>query len=772
VDKHSSSWLDGQAGAHDFFGQQDRSDHLLVRQDSKQASMQQSPVAEPDDLPYALRFPSELNADQVTIWLHSLSGLLPGRVGRLWGAPTVVLELRASAEHGFQYRLVVPRPRADYIVGQLRTAVPGVRVAPEKTDERASALAWTRVVELGMHRLNRTLRVDPAPLAGSVLASLQGFALHQGEAVLVQWVIRPAVPQRPPQQQTARPVRMGSFMSFSPHVPLKDAVADQRAKLASANFLAVLRVGVHAGNEARAGQLLGSVQVALKSTSTTANALHTRSGLQSRLRTALNDAKAPLLFPMQLTAEELTGLLAWPIQSPHVAGLPQARTRHLPAGGGIARQGRVLAVSNFPGNERPLALTPTDSVQHLHVCGPTGTGKSVLLANLAAQDMAAGYGVVVIEGKGGDEALFSMCLDRIPEKRLDDTIVLDVTDAEYPVAFNILAEGHRRTAVDELCALFDYLYRETRGVWTREVLYHGLSTLAAHPGCTFPDLAPLLMPMYEHEAAWRDHLIEAVTDRELRNFWQRFRKQPEGTQTRFVQPVLDRIWQLNSRPEIRNIIGQSVSSFTMEEVVSKGRVLLVNLAGLGRETASLAGTLIVSALWRAVQATPHDRPVLLYLDEFQDFLQLPLNPADMFAKARGFGLGITAAHQDLGQLPVELRQAVLANARSKVVFQCAADDARAFAREFGRSVSDEDFMRLGRFEVLLRLATSEGVSEPVTGITNPPSPLTEIAAAVRARSRQRYARPLAQVEADITARRSAPDAPPRKQPRLGGQTWD
>jgi hypothetical protein len=108
----------------------------------------------------------------------------------------------------------------------------------------------------------------------------------------------------------------------------------------------------------------------------------------------------------------------------------------------------------------------------------------------------------------------------------------------------------------------------------------------------------------------------------------------------------------------------------------------------------------------------HQRPLFLYLDEFQDFLQLPIGPADLFVKARGFRMGITAAHQDLGQLPVDLRQAVLANARSKVVFQTAADDAHSFAREFGRSVSDEDFLNLGEFEVLMRLATKEGISQP------------------------------------------------------------
>jgi hypothetical protein len=267
-------------------------------------------------------------------------------------------------------------------------------------------------------------------------------------------------------------------------------------------------------------------------------------------------------------------------------------------------------------------------------------------------------------------------------------------------------------------------------------------------------------------------LVGKLTDRELKNFWQRFLNQPSAAQLRIAQPVMDRIWQLNARPEIRHIIGQSESSFHMDDVVANGKILLVNLAGLGKQTASLSGTLLMNALWRAVQAGTTRRPLFLYLDEFQDFLQLPIDPADMFAKARGFGLSITAAHQDLGQLPVELRQAVLANARSKVIFQTAADDARVFAREFGRAVTDEDFMNLGQFEVLMRLATGEGVSQPVTGTSQPPSPPTGFATEVKARSSQRYGRPLADVEAAIDARRQAVETPPKKKPRLGGQTWE
>jgi type IV secretory pathway TraG/TraD family ATPase VirD4 len=94
-----------------------------------------------------------------------------------------------------------------------------------------------------------------------------------------------------------------------------------------------------------------------------------------------------------------------------------------------------------------------------------------------------------------------------------------------------------------------------------------------------------------------------------------------------------------------------------------------------------------------------ERPTLLLLDEFQDFLNLPVDDEGLLVQARSFGLSMGLAHQHLDQLPERIRGAVMANAQSKVVFQTTYDDARVFAREFGRSVSDEDFMNLGQYEV-------------------------------------------------------------------------
>jgi hypothetical protein len=746
---------------------------------------------EPESLVYTLRFPTELAADQVLAWLHALSGLLPGQIGRLFGVPTVVLELRASATRGFEYRLVVPRSRADYVVGQLRTAVPGVRVTPEKdaitssiTDSMkntvkepktaTSSSNWTRVAEFGMHRLTRTLRVEAVSLTGSVLASLQGFALHAGEVVLVQWIIRPAVPERPPPLSTPRPVRAGSFFTMSPHVPLKDAVADQRTKLSGVNFLVVLRVAVRAGSEARAEQLLGSIQTALKSTRTTANTLYVRIARQGRLRQAISEAKVPFLFPMQLTAEELTGLLAWPIGSPHVAGLPQARSRQLPPSGAIPQKGFVLARSTFPGAERPLAVTPVDACKHLHIVGPIGVGKTALLGNVLAQAMRQGYGVICMERKGD---LFRLALDAVPEKRVKDVIVLDVGD-NRPLGFNLLAEGNPRIAVEELCQLFEYLYPDMRrGIWARAALHRGLSTLITRPGSTFIDLVPLLSPnaRSETEAQWREELIAGVTDPELQRFWQRFNALTSAQQDNFAAPILDRVWQLSERREIRDVIGQSKSSFSMREAIRSRQVLLVNLSGLGVETARLTGTLLLNAIWSAVRSGACDpaKPTILALDEFQDFVSLPVDPESLLVQARSFGLAMVLAHQHLDQLPEHIRSAELAKATTKVGFGSGSDDARVFAREFGRSVSDEDFQNLAQFEVLMKLATADGVSAPVSGETLPPVEPTGLADEVRIVSRRRYGRTREVIEADIRRRRTPKEAPkPRSKPRLGGTTWE
>lgn len=706
---------------------------------------------------YKLAFPADLDEERIVAWLRSVSGTLRGRSLRFAGSPTLAFEVWATP-HGIEHRIKVPWQHAPFVIAQLRSHVPGLRYEEDTT--RPHTL-WTSAIEVGLSHGSRQLRIySGADMATSLLASMQ--ALEEGEVVMMQIVVTPTIPSHKPVYKQTK-TDLHSIKSLrGDSLANRDEINDRRGKLEEPNMLGVLRIGAVAGSEARAGHLVARVKAALASARSPSTRFVRRLVGKRALQERLDKASAANVFPLQLSTRELSSLIAWPIDNPFVAGLPASRSRQLPVTENVAREGRVIGRSNFPGNERNIAVTHDDARKHFHVMGPTGVGKTVLLANMMKQDIAAGYGVILIENKGD---LYNAALDYIPAGRIKDVIVLDVNDVQRPIGFNIMEQGDPRVVIDELGTLFEHLY-DTKSVWTREVLYHGLRTLAAGKGLTFVDLAPLLIPMSVEDAEWREALLRGLKDQELRNFWKRFESQPRAAQDRIVQPVMDRIWQLNARPELRNIIGQSESSFKVTDVIRDNKILLVNLSGLPRESASLFGTLVMNSIWNAAKTTTSSQPSFLYLDEFQDFMNLPIDPEDMLAKARGFGLGMVLAHQHVDQLPNGMRSAVMANARSKVVFQTSSKDAAEMARQFGHMVSDADFMNLGKYEAITRVATGGSVSAPMTLTTNAPAKGFGKANQVLYANRQEYGRPVIEVEHQIQGRRSLENIPKRQRPRL------
>ena len=80
----------------------------------------------------------------------------------------------------------------------------------------------------------------------------------------------------------------------------------------------------------------------------------------------------------------------------------------------------------------------------------------------------------------------------------------------------------------------------------------------------------------------------------------------------------------------------------------------------------------------------------------------------------------------------------MANARSRVIFQTSADDARVLARELAPYLEADDLRGLGPHEVVVTLATGARVAPPATGITLPPPAPTGVGPAARERSREQF----------------------------------
>jgi hypothetical protein len=205
---------------------------------------------------------------------------------------------------------------------------------------------------------------------------------------------------------------------------------------------------------------------------------------------------------------------------------------------------------------------------------------------------------------------------------------------------------------------------------------------------------------------------------------------------------------------MRAIVGQTRNSFDLRRVFSQRKVLLVNLNKglLGPETSALLGSMVVSQLWQAILgrsaiAPERRHPVFVYVDEFQDYMHLPLDFADALTQARGLGVGFIAAHQYMHQLDPLMRSAVLANAQSRVAFRLPGEDARTIAAD--SALAPEDFQSLGAFQCYVQLVAEAAVQPWCSASTLPPGAPISDAVAVRTASRRDYGVDRAEIEADL-----------------------
>lgn len=720
---------------------------------------------------YSITFPTELDTDRVMAWLRSVSGTLPKRDGRVLAKDTIVFETWACST-GITHRLMVPKSAAEYIAAQLRTHGRGISVV--KDDSRPT-VEWTDAINVGMSSPLRTLRISKhSDLAASLLGSIQ--ALQGDEQVMIQWVVHPARYERPPSSDrftpTAefKPVRsiFGGQSQAS-----NDEVTDRRKKLEEPNLLGIGRIAARAGNDARARELIYRVESALAGANSQANYFKGKKG--KAVASEANDAASVMLFPNQFTLSELAAVIAWPIGQPFVAGLPQGTTRHVYATNDVPSEGRILGDSNYPGHERPIAVSFQKATEHMLVTGRTGRGKTALLGNTFSADVNAGHGVIVIDtaDSTSSQTMYETALSLIPADRLDEVILLNPqAEKDHPLGFNLFEQGSGRGIAQQVMELFAHLYSDVAGVWTQQLLYYGINTLAGRDGLTLVDLIPLLNRKTPAEAAWADELVRSVEDRDIKDFWQRWENFSPSDRDRYTAPLLNRIWQLVSRPEVRDMIGQSKSSFLIKEALEQNKILLITLAGLPKDAKLIFGTFLLNSIWSNAQTMRPDLPNFVYIDEFQVLTErLPFDLGEMLALARKHNLGLVMATQFLERIDTQLRQNVINNTSTKVIFETTAREASIWTQELGQVLNVNDFQRIRRYEAVAHVPTEHGVSTVVTISARPPKASTNMQRAVIEASRKTYGRPVAEVEAERYARRAATQKSKGPRPKIGVESW-
>ena len=205
--------------------------------------------------------------------------------------------------------------------------------------------------------------------------------------------------------------------------------------------------------------------------------------------------------------------------------------------------------------------------------------------------------------------------------------------------------------------------------------------------------------------------------------------------------------------------------FDMGEILDGGLLLVRIPKGVvGDETSRLLGSFVVAKVWQAATARSsipgsQRRDASLYVDECQNFLNLPRSFDEMLAEARGYGLSLVLAHQHLGQLSRELREAISSNARNKMIFNASPEDARILERHFAPELSAHDLANLGAYQAAVRVMRN-GRSQPACTVRTRAGTAAIVDRAEEARSaaRRHYGRTAEQ--------RVVPDSDFEHQPAL------
>ncbi len=464
-----------------------------------------------------------------------------------------------------------------------------------------------------------------------------------------------------------------------------------------------------------------------------------------------------------LNSDELTGFVHLPSSAVRLPVF-QRQTTKTKAAPMIARQdnGLLLGHNDHAGATVEVRLSPEQRTRHCHVIGASGTGKSTLLFNLIKNDIEKGEGVAVLDPHGD---LIDRILGFIPDSRTGDVVLVDPSDSEYSVGFNILSahsELEKNLLASDLIAVFQRL-STTWGDQMNSVLQNAiLAFLESDRRGTIADLRRFLI-----EPPFRNEFLKSVKDSEVVYYWQKSFPHLSGNKS--IGSILTRLDTFLAQKPIRHMVSQPENRLDFAHIMDSGKIFLAKLPEglLGRENSHLLGTLLVSkfqqiAMSRQAQQIAARRDFWLYIDEFANFITPSM--AEILSGARKYRIGLTLAHHELHQLQrnPEVASAVMSHPYTRIVFRVGDDDARKLAEGFSYFEA-KDLRNLEAGQAVARVERSDydfNLSVPL-----PAEPDKNAAARrqeVTTVSREKYGTPRADVEAMLAKSRATPrfDEPP------------
>ncbi len=481
-----------------------------------------------------------------------------------------------------------------------------------------------------------------------------------------------------------------------------------------------------------------------------------------------------------LNSIELATIFHFPDQrSIPTSQLERQESKQVDAPRNMPNEGLLLGFNVFRGVKKPVRVGLMDRQRHMYVVGQTGTGKSTFLENLALQDMMRGDGFAFVDPHGDTaEKLLSM----VPKERTEDVIYFCPSDMSHPMGLNLF-EYHTsdqkdfiiQEVLNMLYKLYDPQHQGIMGPRYESIFRNcALAVMADPEGSTFVDIPKLF-----RDPEFLKQKLQHVKDPNVLDYWQK--EYPASQRSNDAGEVVSwfvaKFGAFLSNEMMRNIIGQTESSFDLRDIMDNKKILLVNLSKgrTGELNSKLLGMVFVmkfqaAAMSRSNVPESERTDFALYVDEFQNFSTDSF--ATIMSEARKYHLNLIVANQFTTQLTEEIRDAVFGNIGTIVSFRIGQNDVESLSRYFQPQFDGDDLLRVPNANTIVRTLIGGVPTQPFSMATLPPlgNPNMELADALKQLSAVKYGKPRAVVEKEILTRLATKEPaakPPYRRPFSG-----
>jgi hypothetical protein len=301
-------------------------------------------------------------------------------------------------------------------------------------------------------------------------------------------------------------------------------------------------------------------------------------------------------------------------------------------------------------------------------------------------------------------------LKLVPPTRIQDVVLLDMTDTHYPVALNPLDATmgfSRDQAVSNLMSCFQRIWAEQWGPRMAYflnavcLLLYTLNEQRVQAGraeeqYTLLDINPLLQYKEYATDVLSELDMRETWHQELLTFWQKtYFSLKAAFKDEVIMPIISKIGVFNDTMQLRRIVGQPLTKAPIHQAVTEGKIVLCALSAkdMDDNAVNILGSTLINLLHRSFrlqQPLPlaERRKVFVAIDEFQNFSGSDFDK--LLSEDAKYGCAMLLATQNLKRLNKirdGLLEMVLSNCQQLCVFRISAADATVMEAELQEKVT-------------------------------------------------------------------------------------